>query len=160
MPGIRSHVLTQILSSLGPTMCPQDNNQGTNWIRTSLLCDGITYTPMCTHLAHATCSMHLLRPTSLTYPSGPEPHRAWYPPSRQLSSQMNVPANSQKHACSAVPGRSETEGAEVEGSGLYSLPCLPSVGSVSGPLTSSRSHVSNSKLISLSTGGLETSAPF
>lgn len=123
------------------------------------LCDGITYTPICTHLAHATCPMHFLRPTSLTYPSGPEPHRAWYPPSRQLSSQMNVPVHSQKHACSAVQGRSETVGAEVEGSGFYSHPACP-VGSVPGPLTSSKSHASNSKLISLSTGGLETSAPF
>lgn len=124
MPGIRSRVLTQILSSLGPVICPQDS-QGTDWIRASLLCDSITYTPICTHLAYATCPMQLLRPTSLTYPSGPEPHRAWYPPSRRLSSQMSAPAHSQKHACSAGPGRSETEGAEV---GLRPLlPTLPAL---------------------------------
>lgn len=125
MPWIHSHVLTQILSSLGPVMCPQDNSQGTDWVRTSLLCDSITYTPICTHPTHANCPMHLSRPTSLTYPSGPEPHRAWYPPSRQLSSQMNVPVHSQKHACSAVPGRSETEGAEVEGGLRPLLSTLP-----------------------------------
>lgn len=59
MPGIHSHVLTQILSSLGPVMCPQDHNQETDWVRTSLLCDSITYTPICTHPTHATCPMHL-----------------------------------------------------------------------------------------------------
>lgn len=30
MPGIHSRVLTQILSSLGPVMCPQDKSQGTD----------------------------------------------------------------------------------------------------------------------------------